>query len=158
MVSLKYRNYCLNMQGYSALDDEAKERIDLAQRFKPAVGAALAIAAFVTQSLPLALIAVALGYWAAFFPYHPADVFYRLVLRRFGAPDLGADPTPRRFGFGMSASILLIGAAGLGFGLPVVGFLFLGIAAVALSALVFTDFCVGAFFYWLLVRRQIFRG
>jgi hypothetical protein len=158
MTSLTYRRYCLDMQGYCALDDAAKARIDLGQRFKPAVCAALAIPALILQSVPLALLAAAVGWWAAILPYHPADLFYQAVLRRFGAPDLGAEPTPRRFACAMAASLLLVGAAGFGLGAPVVGLLFVGMAAVALAVQVLGGFCIGAFFYWLLVRRRIFRG
>ena len=53
-----YQRYCLNLQGYSGLSDETKRQIDLAQRFKPAVCAAVAVVALVTQSLPVALLGV----------------------------------------------------------------------------------------------------
>jgi hypothetical protein len=39
------------MQGYSGFTDEAKRQIDRAQRFKPAICAALAVAALATQSV-----------------------------------------------------------------------------------------------------------
>jgi len=158
MTRLMYRRYCLDLQGYGTLDDAGKARIDLGQRFKPAVCAALAIPALILQSIPLTLLAATVGFWAAFLPHHPADMFYEAVLRKFGAPDLGIEPTPRRFACAMAASLLLIGAAGFGFNMPLVGTLFVGMAAVALTIQVLVGFCVGAFFYWLLVRRQIFRG
>jgi len=154
-----YQRYCLNLQGYSGLSDETKRQIDLAQRFKPAVCAAVAVVALVTQSLPVALLGVLLGYWAAFFPYHPVDVLYRGVLQPLlRAPDLGPDPAPRRFACGMAATLLLIGALGWAAGLTVVGQVFVGMTAIALLALVVADFCSGSFVYWLVVRRRLFLG
>ena len=154
-----YQRYCLNMQGYSQLSDAAKRQIDLAQRFKPAVCALLALLAVFTQSLPLTFLAILLAYWAAFFPNHPADLLYRGVLMQLAhAPELGPDPVPRRFACGMAATLPLIGAIAWMLGAVVVGMIFVGLVALALLTLVVADFCVGSFFYWLLVRRQIFRG
>lgn len=154
-----YQRYCLNLQGYSQLSDEAKRGIDMAQRFKPAICGAVALGAVVTQSAPLALVGAGLGYWAAFLPGHPADLLYRAIVRPvLRAPDLGEDPVPRRFACGMAATLLLIGALGYLLGSPLLGTIFVGMTALALAALVFADFCLGSFFYWLLVRRRIFRG
>ncbi|MBI2887268.1 MAG: DUF4395 family protein [Chloroflexi bacterium] len=154
-----YQRYCLNMQGYSQLTDEAKARIDLAQRFKPAICAALTVAAFFSQSAPFAFLLALLGYWAAFFPNHPVDLVYAGVIRpALRAPDLGADPVPRRFACGMAATLILIGAVAWQAGATIVGSIFVGMTALALLTLTFADFCVGSLFYWLLVRRQIFRG
>ena len=154
-----YQRYCLNLQGYSRLSDEAKRQVDLAQRFKPAVCAAVAVVAVVTQSLPVALLGVLLGYWAAFFPGHPADVVYRGVLQPLlHAPDLGPDPAPRRFACGMAATLLLIGALGWAAGLATVGQIFVGVTALSLLALVVGGFCTGSFVYWLVVRRRVFLG
>jgi hypothetical protein len=159
MAISAYQRYCLNMQGYGGLSDDQKRQIDIAQRFKPALCAAAAIAAIATHSLPLTYVAVALGYWAALLPAHPADLFYRWVMKPvFRAPDLGADPAPRRFACGMAASLLLIGALGWQFEIEALGYAFVGLTAASLTALVFADFCMGSFFYWLMVRRRIFRG
>lgn len=154
-----YQRYCLNLQGYGGMSDDAKRQIDLAQRFKPAVCAAVAVVAVATQSLPAALLGVLLGYWAAFFPYDPVDVVYRGVVQPlFHVPDLGPDPAPRRFACGMAATLLLVGALGWAAGLTVVGQVFVGMTAASLLALVVADFCSGSFVYWLVVRRRIFLG
>lgn len=155
----RYQSYCLNLQGYSHLSDEAKRRIDLAQRFKPAVCTLLVLIALVTQSVPFTLLLALLGYWAALLPKHPVDLLYRAVVQPLlRAPDLGPDPTPRRFACGMAATLLLIGAIAWQLEAALVGTIFVGMTALAMLALVVADFCVGSFFYWLLVRRQIFRG
>lgn len=153
-----YQRYCLNLQGYSHLSDQQKATVDLAQRFKPAICGVVAAAALVTQSAPVAFVSVALGYWGAFLPGHPADLMYRAMIKPLGAPDLGEDPVPRRFACGMAGTLLLIGALGYLLGSPVLGTIFVGATVLALAALVFADFCVGSFFYWLLVRRRVFRG
>jgi hypothetical protein len=98
------------------------------------------------------------GFWAALLPYHPVDLVYQSVLRPLlRAPDLGADPVPRRFACGMAASLLLVGAIGWQVGVDIVGWVFVGMTAASLSMLVLSDFCLGSFFYWLLVKRQVFR-
>ncbi len=159
MIISGYQRYCLNLQGYSHLADEAKRRIDLAQRFKPTVCAALVFLAFLTQSVPFTLFLALLGYWAAFFPLHPIDLGYRWVLRPlFNAPDLGTDPAPRRFACGMAATLLLIGGLAWQLGATPIGSVFVGMVVLAMLTLVVADFCIGSFFYWLLVRRQLFRG
>lgn len=159
MALSRYQRYCLNLQGYAQLSDEAKGRIDLAQRFAPAVCTVLALATLVTQSVPLAIVAAVLGYWAALFRNHPVALLYRWVVQPlFRAPDLGADPTPRRFACGMAATLLLVGAVAWQLGATELGIVFVGLVFLASLAVVVADFCVGSFFYWLLVRRQVFRG
>ena len=159
MAISRYQRYCLNLQGYSQLSDEAKRQIDLAQRFKPAVCSALAFVALFTQSVPFTLLLSLLGYWAALFPNHPIDLIYRGGLQTiFGVPDLGPDPAPRRFACGMAATLLLVGVVAWQVGATVVGTIFVAMTALALLTLVVADFCVGSFFYWLLVQRKIFRG
>lgn len=153
-----YQRYCLNLQGYSHLSDEQKGQIDIAQRFKPAVCVAIIALALITQSLPLALGGVALGFWAALFPYHPVDLIYGALQRSLKVPNLGQDPTPRRFACGMAATLLLLGGLAWAAGAAVVGTIIVAVTAAALLTLVLTDFCVGSFFYWLVVRRQVFRG
>ena len=54
--------------------------------------------------------------------------------------------------------IILVGALAWQLGATLVGTIFVAATALALLTLVVGDFCVGSFFYWLLVRRQIFRG
>lgn len=159
MTVSRYQRYCLNLQGYSQLSDEEKRQIDIAQRFKPAVCSVLTIAAFLAQSVPFTLLLAFLGYWAAFAPYHPVDILYTKVVQPlFHAPALGPDPAPRRFACGMAATLLLAGAIAWQSGAAVIGSLFVGMVALALLTLVFADFCVGSFFYWLLVRRRVFKG
>lgn len=154
-----YQRYCLNLQGYNRLTDEGKRRIDLAQRLKPAVCAILSLVALFTQSAPITFGAVALGYWAALLPHHPIDLLYRRALQPlFHAPDLGADPVPRRFACGMAATLLLIGAVGWLLEADIVGYVFVSMVALASLTLVVASFCVGSFSYWLLIRRQVFRG
>ncbi len=106
MIISGYQRYCLDLQGYSHLAEQAKRRIDLAQRFKPAVCTALVVLALLTQSVPFTIFLAILGYWAAFFPLHPIDLGYRwVVMPLFNAPDLSMDPPrvvspvvwPRRF-------------------------------------------------------------
>src|SRR5690348_1325033 len=117
-----YQRYCLNMQGYGQFTDEQKRQIDLAQRFKPGVCSAAILMALFTQSVPWAVLAIVLGYWGALLPYHPADLVYQGVLRPlFHAPDLGADPIPRRFACGMAATLLLVGVLAWQLGATLVG-------------------------------------
>lgn len=159
MAIPNYQRYCLDLQGYSRLSDEEKRQIDLAQRFKPAVCALLTLVALFVHSVPFTVFLALLGYWGAFLPNHPVDLLYRMALQpMFHTPDLGLDPMPRRFACGMAATLLLAGAIAWQAGAAAIGSIFVGLVALALLTLVFAGFCVGSFFYWLLVRRQVFRG
>lgn len=152
-----YQRYCLNMQGYSQLSDEAKRQIDLAQRFKPTVCALLALLAVFTQIDTPYNSGAAARLLGCFLPEPPGRP---PVPGGSHAPcsRSQADPVPRRFACGMAATLLLVGAIAWLLGAVVVGTIFVGLVALALLTLAVADFCVGSFFYWLLVRRQIFRG
>lgn len=148
-----YTRYCLNLQGYTPLSDAEKARIDLAQRFKPALCAILVLIGLFTASVPVVLVGVVLGYWGAFFSGHPFDLLYDRAIRPLlGGPSLGPDPAPRRFACGMVATLLLIGAISWLAGADVLGFVFVGLVALAGITLVVADFCVGSFTYWLLTK------
>lgn len=157
MTLSRFDGYCLDLQGYSALSDDTKLRINLAQRFKPAVCALVVWAGLVTGAWQLTLAASVLVLWASVLPGHPADLIHRL-LQHVGLPALPADPRPRRFAFGMNGTMMLAATTALYLGHPVLGRALAGMAAVGITAMVLSGFCMGAFFYWLLVRRTFFRG
>jgi hypothetical protein len=97
-------------------------------------------------------------WWNAAVPSrNPFDALYeRLVARRRGLLPLPPAPGPRRFAQAMAGTFLLGLGVALARGWTVAAWIFGGLLAVALLALIFGRFCLGSFLFHLLSGRARF--
>ena len=146
---------CLNLQGYTDLDDDAKARYQWALRFTPAACAILVLIGLIRQSSgwlgALALVAL-LG---ALLPKgHPIDWGYNFGLRHlFGAAQLPPNPAPRRLGCLIGAFLLVGSAMAFSKGAVVLGWVLGGFLVVAGLVVTLTHWCLASWIYHLIVRQ-----
>ncbi len=132
------RRTLLDIQGFDHVNDATLARTQNWIRFSPALcatvaalGTALA-APWILWSL--AVIAAA----GAILPFHPFDLIYSLLVRRFtGGPSLPANHAPRRFACGVGSVWLVATGALFAAGYGVAGYA-LGASFVGVAALVAT--------------------
>ncbi|MEK6273463.1 MAG: DUF4395 family protein [Actinomycetota bacterium] len=132
----------LEVQGYG-LGQEENRALRWGLRFPTALCLALAVAGLALQSAVLILALVPIGLVAGWTPRHPFDLIWNHGLRHLsGAPELPANPTPRRHAFKLATVWLL--AVGLLFAIgQMTAGLVLGAVLVAVCGLVTTtNFCV----------------
>ncbi len=148
----------LEMQGFSALDDQAISELDLWLRFTPAVCATLVAVGTMLGSVPLLIALGATALFGAVFPRHPFDLLYNYGLRYItGTRVLPPNPAPRRFAcafatvwLALTAWVFAAGAITAG---RVLGAMFVAVALVT----VLTDFCIPSFLFQLVGRRSMAR-
>ena len=132
------QRHLLDIQGFGDVDDVTLGRTQLWLRLSPALCGVIAAAGVIFASPPvlfgLAVIAAA----GAILPFHPFDLAYNLVLRRWTrGPRLPSNGAPRRFACGLASAWLVItgGLFAVGYDVPAYA---LGAAFVAVAALVAT--------------------
>jgi hypothetical protein len=139
----------LNKQGFGELDDDTKSRIALPLRFSPAVGTLLIIIGLVLRS-PIWLGTMAfVALSGALFPSGMLiDLVYNLVFRHlFHTPALPPTPTPRRFSYLLSTSLLAGSALSYLYGLPILGFILGGMVVIGGTILATSLWCLGSWYY-----------
>jgi uncharacterized protein DUF4395 len=132
----------LEVQGYCLRQEESRA-LRWGLRFPTALCLALAVTGLALQSAVLILALVPIGVVAGWTPRHPFDLIWNHGLRQLsGAPELPANPTPRRHAFKLATAWLL--AVGLLFAIgQTTAGLILGAVLVAVCGLVTTtNFCV----------------
>lgn len=142
----------LDLQGFDSLDDRSKSTYQLPLRFTPTVGTSLILIGLALQS-PALLAAVALiALSGALFPTGMAiDVIYNTFVRQlFGAPKLPPTPTPRRFSYLLSTTLLSGSATAFYLGFPALGYLLGGLVALGGTVLALSLWCLGSWIYRLL--------
>lgn len=139
-------------QGFEAAD--ANESLYAALMVQPRIIGGLVALGVLFHSAWLFLVLSAILCWSTLAPtLNPFDVLANhLVARRRGMPPLRIAPAPRRFAQGMSAIVTLAIGAALLVGAERTAWLFEGLMISAVVAVVFGDFCEGAYLYNL-VRR-----
>lgn len=124
--------------------------------FQPRIVGVLAVAATIAQAWYVFLFLGALLWWSAVVPAaNPFDALYNLLVARGSdRPPLSPAPPPRRFAQGMAATFMfVIGLALLG-GAAVVAYLFEAFILVAIGLIVFGNFCLGSYLFYLLSGRR----
>ncbi len=147
----------LDRQGFGDLDAMAKSRYAFPLRFTPGVGSALVVVGLMWQS-PIWLAAVAaIALSGAVLPRAMfIDLVYNFGVRHlFGAPPLPPTPTPRRFSYVLSATLLAGSALSFFYGLSALGFLLGGVVAVGGTILTVSLWCLGSWFYRLIFGRAL---
>jgi hypothetical protein len=145
----------LNQQGFDTLDAAAQSRYALPLRFTPGVGTILIVIGLVLQS-PMWLGAMALvAFSGAILPRGMLlDLVYNLGVRHlFRAPALPPTPTPRRFSYLISTTLLAGSAVSFAYGRAVLGFLFGGMVVIGSTILTTTLWCLGSWCYRLIFRH-----
>jgi hypothetical protein len=143
----------LNMQGFGKLDEEAKSRYALPLRFSPGVGTTLIVIGLALQS-PLWLGSMALvAFSGALVPNGMLiDLIYNLGVRYlFRAPPLPSTPKPRQFSYLLSTVLLAGSALSFRYGLSVLGFALGGMVVVGGTILTTTLWCLGSWYYRMIV-------
>jgi hypothetical protein len=140
-------------QGFAAAD--ANESLYAALMVQPRIIGGLVAVGVLFQSAWLFLALSAVLLWSTLVPtLNPFDVLANhLVARPRGIPPLGIAPGPRRFAQGMSATVTFAIGVALLVGAERTAWLFEGLMVTAVMAVVFGDFCEGAYLYGLVQRR-----
>jgi len=140
-------------QGFEAAD--ANESLYTALMVQPRIIGGLVAVGVVFQSAWLLLALSAVLLWSTLAPMlNPFDVLANyLVARPRGIPPLGIAPGPRLFAQGMSTTVTFAIGVALLAGAERTAWLFEGLMVTAVMAVVFGDFCGGAYLYGLVQRR-----
>jgi len=122
--------------------------------FQPRVVGGLVAVGILLQSAWLFAALSAMLVWSASLPSRNVfDALYKqLIARPRGRPPLPIAPAPRRFAQGMAGTVSLVIGVALFTGAARTAWLFEGMLAVAVIAVVFKDSCAGADVYYLLRR------
>ena len=126
--------------------------------FQPRLLAAVVFLAILLQSAPIFLALGAILWWNALIPRgNPFDALYnRAIAAPRNVPPLTPAPAPRRFAQGMAGTFLVAAGLALLAARPGLAWIFEGLVAVALGALVLGRFCLGSYLYHLLRGETTF--
>lgn len=150
----RYQSFCVDHWGYD-VPAETKRSLVYPVRFKPAA-TLLLLAAGVAGGWPWLLILVgALGLAGTAFPSVSwLDRLWNHALSRlFRAPQVPADPGPRRFACGMADAFVLASGLALLAGWTTTALVLAAAVAVIAGIVVLTGFCVAAWAYVAVARR-----
>jgi hypothetical protein len=141
----------VRQQGFSDAEGASCAGRYGALMFQPRLLGILVAAGVALQSWELFLTLSAILWWNALMPSHNVfdAVYNRLIARPRGLPLLTAAPAPRRFAQGMAATFMLVIGVSLLMQWQVVAWVFQGLLAAALLALVFGRSCLGSYVYHL---------
>ena len=144
----------LRVQGY-ALTAEESRALRWGLRIPTALCLALVIVGLALQSAVLILALVPMGAIAGWTRRHPFDLIWNHGLRHLsGAPELSANPTPRRHAFKLATVWLLVVGLLFAFGQPTAA-LILGALMVAVCGLLTTtNYCVPSALLGIWWRRR----
>lgn len=134
-------------QGFEATN--ASEGLYAALMVQPRIVGGLVALGVLFHSAWVFLVLSAVLWWSTLVPaQNPFDaIANHFVARPRGIPPLGIAPGPRRFAQGMSATVTLAIGAALLVGAERTVWLLEGLMVVAVVAVVFGDFCEGAYVY-----------
>ncbi|MDQ3679449.1 MAG: DUF4395 domain-containing protein [Actinomycetota bacterium] len=156
LSSGRFRQACLNRQGFDHLAEPDKVRLDLPLRFTPALCLALAAVGVVLRS-PLLLGALATGaVIAALDRAHPFDWLYNTAVQPLiGGPALPPNPSPRRFAFVMAAPVLAGTTVAFALDAAVLGTVLGALQLAGCATYVATGWCPGSFAHEKLFGRRL---
>lgn len=157
MASRVIRNF-MAQQGFAEEPDAACDMHFSGLSFQPWIVGPLVVAAILLSSPSLFLVLSAVLWWSVFLPrWNPFELFYNsVVATRRGKPQLAAAPLARRFAQGMAAAFTLFAALALLAGWTLAAWIIEAFLVIAISALIFGKFCLGAYVYHLLRGRVRF--
>jgi hypothetical protein len=139
--------YFIRQQGYPG--EHFPDSFYTALMLQPRIVGGVAAVGILLQSpwLFVALSAVLL--WSALVPArNPFDAIYNhAVAYRRGLPALDPAPKPRRFAAGQAGTSALAIAVALGTGATIAAWILEAVFIGAVIAVVFADFCIGAYTY-----------
>jgi hypothetical protein len=123
---------------------------------QPRIVGCVSAVGVVLQSPALFVALSAVLLWSALVPArNPFDAIYnRAVAFRRGLPPLGPAPLPRRFAAGQAGTLALAIAAALVAGATITAWVLEAVFIGAVIAVVFADFCLGAYTYHRLRRSS----
>ncbi len=126
--------------------------------WQPRIIGMIVLGALLFQAWPVFLGLWVLLWWSAAVPaLNPFDALYnRLVAKPKGRPEAGPAPVPRRFSQAMAGTFMLAIGLSLYSGRPALAWMFEGLLAAAVVALVFGRFCLGSYLYHLFTGQRHF--
>lgn len=155
MLSPAIKNF-MSQQGFATEADSTCVVHFASLNFQPRILGVLVLLGIYLQ-IPAYFIALsAVLWWNVVFPKkNPFEVFYNgaFAVPR-GKPPLSPAPAPRRFAQAMAATFMLLIALALLVGWMITAYVVEGLLVIALAALLFGKFCLGAYIFHLL-RGQI---
>lgn len=132
----------LAVQGY-CMSAEESHALRWGLRFPTALYLGLVVIGLVLQSTVLILALVPVGAVAGWTSRHPFDLLWNYGLRHLsGAPELPANPTPRRHSFKLATIWLLAIGLFFAFGQATAALILGGILLSVCGVLTLTNFCV----------------
>ncbi len=151
----------LNFMKQQGFPEEGASTCDLhfaGLNFQPQIVGTFVVVGIILRSPVLFLVLSALLWWAALVPaLNPFEAFYnRMIAAPRGKARLVPAPGPRRFAQGMAGTTMLIVGFALLQGWTTTAWVFEAILVVAIAALLFGKFCLGAYIYHLLRGKVSF--
>lgn len=146
---------CLTMQGYGALDDEARRQLWLGLRFSPAL-CVTGIAIGTALQSPAVLLALALTAFLGGFvtAKHPFDWVYDAAVRPLvGGPAIPPSPAPRRFACQLATPWIVAVAVAFLAGAEVVAWALAVPLLVVGATVAITNWCLPSLIYGLIHTR-----
>lgn len=136
--------------GYTTVDPD--RQLYVALMFQPRTIACVLALGLALQSAWLFVALSAVLWWGAVVPKrNPFDAaYYRFVAHSRGLPPIGAAPAPRRFAQAVAGSVALTIGVALLAGSTVTAWVFEGLFAIAITAVVVRRVCPPAVLYHLL--------
>lgn len=154
MVSPATKNF-MSQQGFATEADAVCALHFAGLNFQPRILGALVLLGIYLQ-IPAYFIALsAVLWWNAIFPKgNPFEVFYNgaFAVPRGRSP-LSPAPAPRRFAQAMAATFMLLVGFALLAGWMITAYVVEGLLVIALAALLFGKFCLGAYIFHLIRGR-----
>jgi len=151
MSSPIVRNF-MKQQGFAEESDSVCDLHFSGLSFQPRILGSLVVIAILLQSSIVFLVLSAILWWNAAFPkWNPFEILYnRLLAAPRGKPTLCLAPPPRAFAQGMAATFMLLAGLALVSGWMIAAWIFEAFLVIAIAALLFGKFCLGAYVYHLL--------
>jgi hypothetical protein len=156
MNSLSVGNF-MKQQGFSEEPGPVRDAHFSGLSFQPRVLGSLVVIAILLQSPILFLMLSLLLWWSVAFPkWNPFELFFNhMVAARRGEPRLSPAPPPRLFAQAMAATFMLLSGLALMAGWTI-AWILEAFLLIALAALLFGNFCFGAYIYHLLHGNSSF--
>ena len=126
--------------------------------FQPRLLAAIVLLAILLQSPAMFLVLAGILWWNVLVPSrNPFDALYnRAIAAPRSFPPVPPAPAPRRFSQGMAGTMFAGAGLALVASRPGLAWIFEGLVAVALGALVLGRFCLGSYLYHLVRGKTSF--
>jgi hypothetical protein len=151
MSSPIVRNF-MKQQGFAEEPDSACDTHFSGVSFQPKILGPLVVIAILLRSPILFFVLSAGLWWSVAFPqWNLFEMFYnRVIAAPRGKAMLSPAPSPRRFAQGIAATFMLLAGLALISGWMIAAWILETFLVIAIAALLFGKFCMGAYVYHLL--------